>query len=1360
MDGVKIVTIAELLKRSRPLTGASSIHLSSSSTIFTNGTPTSRIPSERSREFQLLVEAPTTSFPCQKPNPNVLSSLNHPTLIIGNLNLPSSDGGSTSIPLSCSSRYSCFIFSDGSSTVCCDVLDIDFNIVGKQIHVLAWNFVPFKYGDCGFLEIVRWSLPDTTVSNLDAFPLGSTSSVCKEHFKAGSRIFGRLESVSPVSVVPCTVQNRTSDSESNCGQNSSSRRNMSGFLVEMMLCECPLCGSKALENALHDSVQGKSCHAFLRPVFVYLFGSASSWHPALYKLIGNVVLFTGLKKKLIFTGKESYAMFTTTDKALLHLPRLPALRLPFRSTLMRGKGELDLYTGIITGVYMQGMVVELDGKVWLLLTDLLLVPPHSLRVGSLISLKNVHFVQPKFSWTKVLLLGACYKTCINVKSFSPLEPLCHIQAQKQSLLRKFIDSLVFSARLWLLLMVSSFRKKFSGILSEKDILGSKHKVGLVQMYATSYLPPCVFQPRHGVFMEFCKHDECGCGSESNYADLKLVVPISNLVGYCEAMWVKLLAQMDSDSDIMGNSRNVSLSCEEKSYGRLIRRIFSSKDIGVVLMGNLQISPSSGRLQLSDVTGSIDVVIPDFPSNWDVSSIYEVQDYSLVFEGLPTQTDSLGLLKGDPFSCNNIFHHVPFTRKIDRLAIYAHFYLKDANRVNVPLHTPSMGWSGNLKGLESGMFHLLFITHKFPAMQHLQGDPITSNMPSLFVEAMMLPWDLFLPLENGGTHPSNAPMAKLKEDMKYNVTENLPENLCNKRLKIAPASSRPLTSVSLCDLGKSSEESYNCLGDCFSPYWKFSTNQKAGSSNHLLEMPCFVTARAFDHQNTLRSGILYRKKPYSKDCIGANPSFQKVLLEFKFEGFFNYQYLRIGQYYILKQCMEELPCNSENHGNLNNGQALITSTSPLWSLSFFLHGTLSCEPPYGHPPDVYSSSNTVILSDGSSKLLFQEFPGQSPETCSDVNLYLSSDAMNLLKVDIETLEKQSGMTFVAPVEAINFSVCIGIKMTVPGSAIPDCRLPEGNLISLHGHIVDVHNFDCNSVQNCLRYEAIGDIHHLKFFQGLPSNVCIHLSNDCNIVRIHGNLCKLVFPIGMGPGASATFHRLLVLGQYELMLTPVSFIVINSVKEVNHLSDTCSHQHPSSDDSYDSLLETTPCGLIYELQCLESKTMRFNCRVLAINVLVLEKSEGKFEKLPLRKQSKTLLVRIPLAGFVLDDGSSSFYCWANAKRAATMLRLYEKISDKALNSSCWRLKRTQTDKATSTAIYYLDKILSKYNRIIVKNCGAALDSPCQDLTFSVTSDNVFSSSDENLLKFIILNACGGSVLNVEELGFDSEVIFSSI
>ena len=44
-----------------------------------------------------------------------------------------------------------------------------------------------------------------------------------------------------------------------------------------------------------------------------------------------------------------------------------------------------MYNGVVTGVYMRGMTVELDEKVWLLVTNPKIAPPLSVRVGAIVS---------------------------------------------------------------------------------------------------------------------------------------------------------------------------------------------------------------------------------------------------------------------------------------------------------------------------------------------------------------------------------------------------------------------------------------------------------------------------------------------------------------------------------------------------------------------------------------------------------------------------------------------------------------------------------------------------------------------------------------------------------------------------------------------------------------------------------------------------------------------------------------------------------------------------------------------------------------------------------------------------------------
>lgn len=105
---------------------------------------------------------------------------------------------------------------------------------------------------------------------------------------------------------------------------------------------------------------------------------------------------------------------------------------------------------------------------------------------------------------------------------------------------------------------------------------------------------------------------------------------------------------------------------------------------------------------------------------------------------------------------------------------------------------------------------------------------------------------------------------------------------------------------------------------------------------------------------------------------------------------------------------------------------------------------------------------------------------------------------------------------------------------------------------------------------------------------------------------------------------------------------------------------------------------------------------------------------------------------------DDGSSSWCCWTNSEKAAILLRLHDEFSHENHTRSTRGSKIIRADEARGP-LRHLDKILQKHGRVIVKNYGSMFDSSAQDLTFSVTSNTIFSSSDEDLLKFLILKAC---------------------
>ncbi|KAI3988698.1 hypothetical protein MKX01_027062 [Papaver californicum] len=1335
MQEPKILLLSELLQSSRPLTGAFSLNTSSS-------------PSPEHLISDSIPQIKSRKFPKQSGNDenginksSCLEPLEYPSIIIGTLNLPTANNNCKY------NKKCCFSFSDGSSRVCCDFLDIDIiKKIGKSIHVLAWNFIPFHCEKGGFLEIIRWrsSCPHDSVFNqcstsLDAaFMLASHTYCRRENFKPRSFIHGIIASVSPVFCVPCTVSDKSS--------------NESGFLAELMVCKCELCTPKI---SVQDLLQGRSSsHSFTVPVTVYFLGSAASCHPIATKLLGNAVCFTGLKKKVVFIGKhDSCSMLITTDKAALQY------RQGFldERTMIKKSGDYGAYSGIVTGVYMQGMVVELDDKVWILITDRLLALPHSLRIGAMISVINVHFVRPKFSWTRMLLLGTCCKTSIKVKSFSLMETPCHIQLQMQSLLDKFIESLVFSARFWLLLMISCFKKNISSFVSEKEILGSKNKIGMVQMYATSILPPYVFRPQCGVFKEFCKHNICGCVDEQYCSSLILAVPISNFVSHCKHLWVNMLLEIQNGSNMVEKKNCLSLwSCEGKSYCRMLRRIMSSEDTGIVLIGSLQISPFSGRLQLIDATGSIDVVIPDFPSDCDVRSVYEVRTYSIVLEGLPAEVGDLDFSKSKPFSWRDIFHHVQVEKEIKPAAIYLHFCMTDTTCLNETLNHPFKTDSfDNLMEIQDGLFHLVLVTHKFPAVRDFLGEPIISKKSSLFAEAIVLPWNLLL--EEAQVTDSH--VDALEEHIRKDYSGNLP----NKRPKHDHKSSLASTSTSNEDRRILGNKSFGCPIDGEFSYKGFGGDSRHKNFALVNEIQFEVLVRSYKKGRLARTGSLICTNSDAMDGVISKANRQKVLLEFKSETLRMYELLQVGVCYLIRYDNEEIPGTVNYFKYISCGKFLITSQTPIWSFSVSSDKVLpASEVQKRHEFKMASVGNDAVPSkcSTSSELFFLRSPVQDPGNCTDVILHMSADAFGRLKVDIEGSKEKSIKSIALFVDTANISFCLktmAFELQYFRPTELDGRLPRGTLLSVHGYVVDVHSFESDYVHNeHLRCGDGGDICQLKSFRGLSGSTCIHISDGCQIVKLRGSLSQHAYPIGMGPGIRATFHRVLV-GEQALILTPVTFIVINSVKEVYDTAGLrCSGPMFGLDILQNALRDKVTSSLISKLiLCQDSKPKQFRCRVVAIHLLWLEKQNCELNNAQMKEKSKSSPVNIPLAGFIVDDGSSLCCCWASSERAAVLLRLDEEIPIKGFISSTCRTKAVKPIKGQSTARYHLQNVLSKHHKVTLSCSDNFLDS-CEYLRFSVNSVYRLSCSDENLLKCIVLNAKCGPVVNIVGSKMDSNAI----
>ncbi|XP_038899097.1 CST complex subunit CTC1 isoform X3 [Benincasa hispida] len=1303
MEDLNVLTISELIQGGLPLTGASNLHQSS---------PCNSLPTEF---LQSNPRPATYSSPAESnPDPKVLTSLKYSAIIIGTLYLPTNAPGPSIVRPSCRCpSNNCFQFTDGSATICCDILDIDIRMIGKEIRVLSWNFIPLRSAG-GFLEIIKWDFlspsrvpqcPDVDPVLLD-IGIFSTSDV---ELKVRC-LNGVLESVGPVTIVPCTLGQRNLQTNGE-SDSSAGTKNLRGFMVQIMICECRSCTSKEPMSLPDNSVRELNTHSFVKPTIVYLCGSASSWHPVLTKFVGlGFITFLGLKKKLVSIGKaESCLMYVSSEKSSLHLSRLSRIRLPCKRSAIKGKGECGSYTGIIKGVYMQGMLLELENEVWVLLTDHFLSPPHSLRVGAIISVRNAHFVSPRFPWSKLLILGTCVKTSIFVQLFSPLETKCHVLSKSRSMLGKFIHTLPFSARLWVLILISSFRKMFAGVLSEKEILGSKHNEGLVQMYAKLHLPMSIYRYQHGSVMKLYEHDSCGCGSEPCNINLETVVPVSALIFYCNFTCMRSI-RLKNEKVIMNEYNQLYhfrlLPREGRSSHQTTRKIYRSQDIGFVLVGSLKISTYSGRLQLVDATGGIDVIIPDLPSTWNVDAIYEVSKYIVVVEGIPQMEN---YLTNRPFSCRSFFQSISLERDLS-IAIYVYFQYRNATCKKLPSYSCDDNGS-DLVIFESGTYNLLEVTHKFPVSRKFQGKHLALNTSSMFVEAVLHPWNLFL-TEREKNYSTKASMKQQRED----VGTASDQKHVDKRLKFDDPPGR----VEGSDIARDFNESSCRFNGCCTCY-KVPNEEQKRCNLSLHRISCDATVRSSDHSSQYMLGFLYNTRTRPSSGSGSRLSAQKILLEIQPESLFKYQFLQIGSYYITKCNKEHSLFNIEESICVKSQKFIVTSSSHLWNISF-------------------TFGDQIDLNYGSF---------------SDIYLHLPANAKDILVVDLEKQEENSNKVL-KPEEIGKSSPCYrdvtSSDMQTSVFHGSDCLFPEGNLSSVKGHVVAVH--DCQScIDSDFRCQSIKEGSQCRFSMGAKST-CIHLLMEDQIVKIFGYLKNHALPVGFGPGVSATFHRVLELGFCRdlgrLMLTPLSFIDINSFRV---LDPSFTEKNPDIVSYSDTVSLQLFSELINSSHC---KLTKFRCRVVAVNFLVLENINHV--NLQVEMSQRQPLVKIPLAGFMLDDGSSRCNCWASGERAAALLRLHDPLPHLAFKNIDWTSKWTgMTHNSRATASYHLGKVLKNRGRIIVRSCGSVLNS-CQDLDISLASDGALSSADENLLKFILVNSCLGAVWTLIGSQLDSEAVQS--
>ncbi|KAJ0240964.1 CST complex subunit CTC1 [Hirschfeldia incana] len=1210
----RLITISDLLNEGRAITGASSLFYSS-------------LPPPHTRNPQSRPHSKNSSR-------RFLSPLNYPAVIVGTLSLPSET-------LKCPNRY-CFRFTDdgGVSTICCDIIGFKIRAIGRKIRVLSWNFIPIKkknhHHRGGVLEIIKWRFVEeedtvellSTWCSLPLIPQVENGGGKKSRYS----VRGVLESCSPVSVVPLG----SSDDSVNVP--------VKGFLVKVMACECRECRRK---DVLLDSID--CSHCFEKPVFVYFCGSvAATWHPALVKLVGRNIALSGLKKKLVYVRKcDSLLVFVTTENSLLH-SRWISKKDEVLKSVVDGGGNCGSYLGFVKGLYMRGKLVELDEDVWLLLTDQIHNRSHSIRTGSLIFVRNVHFVNTKFSWGKVLILGACFKTSITVEKFSPFETSCLEDSCLQTSLSRFVESLSFPARFWTLLVSSCFQN-FDGMPSDKESLRSCQEDDLTKMYAESRIPPSMFQPRCGLFTEFCMHESCGCNSEARDCNLKLVMPVSRFVHHYKVLLDELLSRIrKDDTQFIASNCLRHPSSIRKRFGHTNVKILKSEDIGVILLGRLKIS-GSGILQLQDRTSSINVLMSDLLGDRNSCRIYEVSDYDLIME-IPESMPHIPFLQ-KPLHYKILVDPTSLARD-NTLTVPFSLSFGASSCRNV-LADQSIDWRHDLNEFKGGRFHLFRVTHKFPILK--KDFPGMPDCTSVFIEAVIIPWELICTA-------SREDVAAPKFDESKTSEEEPPQKRC---------------------------KTNNSLG-----------MERVLSVPH--EISCDMTIRcASGHCLAIAATLSNLKEKKSGNMRSA----KHVLLEFIPECK-NYNGLQIGGCYLMKHGIDDPFCFGRSSIS-NNDKINIRPESRIWSLEFSFDEVLT----HDGSVDVYP----LVCSQPSPSV--EQRDVSCPQSFSDVSLLLPYDANILFSAYLKDLD-EFNKPVVAAKDGDNTQGEIILEAEPSQPPISNGLFPEGNLMTFRGDVVAVDDVDSSVI----------------------SSYCIHVRVDYQIVKIFGPLRRHSYLTGFGPGVNATFYR--ILGTREenrFLLSSASFIKINSRKPLDGpVLDKAIHETAMD------LPKTRPQESSGRK---DNGEINFVCKVLSVHLLVLQAGSDDPSE---NKCGEN--IDIPLAGFLVDDGSSTFLCWTSGERAFTFLRLHEELPEDDIDVDQW----IRSDTSRNTTANHLEKIVWAHKRIVIKVNGSQNDALFQYVTIDVASQQLLTESEDEFLKLLILNATSGPMWDVSASSMDMYMI----
>ncbi|KAG0602595.1 hypothetical protein M758_10G025700 [Ceratodon purpureus] len=529
-------------------------------------------------------------------------------VLAGRLLLWNRDGSSH--PGSGSNSLDCLAFCDGSGAVCCSVKGLDVGLIGQDVQVNSWTFVPgakhwdkvcnaedsdtvrrFKRTDCkrngklqeipgnepqgsdcgGCLEIhslkvlEERSVPAAQVPDFPSLCLSPAAANARgvlesplekiAKSKPRLRVWGCLHCMSPPFVIPAKTSLQhapdAADGSTLSGQGAqktlfkdksgprvqSDSQSMLGFLVELRSC-CHgtlSCCQFSEQKAVDVGEDGTAA--------IYFSGAVASWRPLLGEMLGDCIVISGLRRKMIRLGpeKKEFCIYVATRTSLVlrigppvvepnpktegavefcknvsssvlqnqprdqsrHLKDLDGLYdasssndlriqmqpriVPNGEALKKAGQGLRSYVGKVTSILMEDQLLELDDKVLLLLTHYKHTLVHGLRVGALVAIRHAHIMTLKTISEKVLVLGACVRSHVWVVLHSVWNAGSRITQASQSRLYKYIGSLPFAWAFWVIHVITSLGCKFKGVYSDKELLGSMKHAGLIRKVLPSMM---------------------------------------------------------------------------------------------------------------------------------------------------------------------------------------------------------------------------------------------------------------------------------------------------------------------------------------------------------------------------------------------------------------------------------------------------------------------------------------------------------------------------------------------------------------------------------------------------------------------------------------------------------------------------------------------------------------------------------------------------------------------------------------------------------------------------------------------------------------------------------------------------------